>query len=55
MMALKDGPFGNPCLRFYSPSIDSPLIPDWNDWGGSFAGRTPKTKYVDIAILSLYE
>jgi len=38
-------PFGNPFLRFYSPSIDSPLIPDWNDLPLNFGGRCPKNRW----------
>jgi len=46
-MALKDvsSPFGNPFLRFYSPSIDSPLIPDWNDLGGCSIGSWSSSRW----------
>jgi len=37
--------FGNPFFRFYSPSIDSPMIPDCNDL--SFAGRSPNSLWAE--------
>jgi len=55
-MALKEAvpSFGNPFLRFYSPSIDSPLIPDWNDLNlSSFGGRSPKTRWEEELQQSL--
>lgn len=44
-MALKQvvPSFANSLLRFYSPSIDSPLISDWNDL--SFGGCSPTSKW----------
>jgi len=48
-MALKDvvpSSYGNPFLRFYSPSIDSPLIPEWNDLSISkTGGRSPVSRW----------